>query len=85
MKAVFLDRATFSSDLELKPPNGLSDYQVYEQTPNDAQTIIERCQHADIIITNKVKLTAEVIAQCRAGIGEGAKRGGRQFCRVGRT
>ena len=63
MKAVFLDRATFSGDLELKPPNGLSDYQVYEQTPNDAQTIIERCQHADIIITNKVKLTAEVIAQ----------------------
>ncbi len=63
MKAVFLDRATFSSDLELKPPNGLSDYQVYEQTPNDAQTIIERCQHADIIITNKVKLTAEVITQ----------------------
>ena len=63
MKAVFLDRATFSSDLDLNPPNGLSDYQVYEQTPNDAQTIIERCQHADIIITNKVKLTAEVIAK----------------------
>ena len=63
MKAVFLDRATFSSDLDLNPPNGLSDYQVYEQTPNDAQTIIERCQHADIIITNKVKLTAEVITQ----------------------
>ena len=63
MKAVFLDRATFSSDLDLNPPNGISDYQVYEQTPNDAQTIIERCQHADIIITNKVKLTAEVIAQ----------------------
>lgn len=63
MKAVFLDRATFSSDLDLNTPNGISDYQVYEQTPNDAQTIIERCQHADIIITNKVKLTAEVIAQ----------------------
>ena len=63
MKAVFLDRATFSSDLDLNTPNGLSDYQVYEQTPNDAQTIIERCQHADIIITNKVKLTAEVITQ----------------------
>ena len=63
MKAVFLDRATFSSDLDLNPPNGISDYQVYEQTPNDAQTIIERCQHADIIITNKVKLTAEVIAK----------------------
>ena len=63
MKAVFLDRATFSSDLDLNTPNGISDYQVYEQTPNDAQTIIERCQHADIIITNKVKLTAEVITQ----------------------
>ena len=63
MKAVFLDRATFSSDLDLNTPNGISDYQVYEQTPNDAQTIIERCQHADIIITNKVKLTAEVIAK----------------------
>ena len=63
MKAVFLDRATFSSDLELKPPNGLSDYQVYEQTPNDPKVMIERCCDADIIITNKVKLTAEVIAQ----------------------
>lgn len=63
MKAVFLDRATFSSDLELKPPNGLSDYQVYEQTPNDPKVMIERCCDADIIITNKVKLTAEVITQ----------------------
>ena len=29
MKAIFLDRATFSADLELTPPHGLTDYQVY--------------------------------------------------------
>lgn len=63
MKAVFLDRATFSSDLDLKTPNGISDYQVYAQTPNDPQVIIGRCQDADIVITNKVNLTAEIIEQ----------------------
>ena len=63
MKAIFLDRATFSADLALTPPHGLSDYQVYAQTPNDPKIIIERCQDADIVITNKVELTAEIIAQ----------------------
>lgn len=63
MKAIFLDRATFSADVELTPPHGLSDYQVYAQTPNDPKIIIERCQDADIVITNKVELTAEIIAQ----------------------
>ena len=63
MKAIFLDRATFSADLALTTPNGISDYQVYAQTPNDPKIIIERCQDADIVITNKVELTAEIIAQ----------------------
>ena len=63
MKAIFLDRATFSADLALTPPHGMSDYQVYAQTPNDPKIIIERCQDADIVITNKVELTAEIIAQ----------------------
>lgn len=63
MKAVFLDRATFSSDLDLATPNGISDYQVYEQTPNDPKVIIERCQDAEIVITNKVQLTANIIEQ----------------------
>lgn len=63
MKAIFLDRATFSADLTLTTPHGLSDYQVYAQTPNDPKIIIERCQDADIVITNKVELTAEIIAQ----------------------
>lgn len=63
MKAVFLDRSTFSTDLELSLPASVSDCQVYPQTPNDTQTIVERCQNADIIITNKVQLTAEIIQQ----------------------
>ncbi|MFO1365583.1 MAG: hypothetical protein U1E91_01625 [Moraxella sp.] len=48
--------------MDLKTPNGISDYQVYAQTPNDPKTD-ERCQDADIVITNKVELTAEIIAQ----------------------
>lgn len=63
MKAVFLDRATFSADIDLKMPTGVSDYQVYAQTPNDSEIITHRCQDADIIITNKVNLTADIIAQ----------------------
>ncbi|MFW2178255.1 MULTISPECIES: D-2-hydroxyacid dehydrogenase [unclassified Moraxella] len=63
MKAVFLDRATFSADLDLPMPQGITDYQVYPKTPNDPNTIIERCRDADIIITNKVELTAEIIEQ----------------------
>lgn len=63
MKAVFLDRATFSADIDLKTPTGVSDYQVYAQTPNDSEIITHRCQDADIIITNKVNLTADIIAQ----------------------
>lgn len=63
MKAIFLDRATFSADIDLKMPTGVSDYQVYAQTPNDSEIITRRCQDADIIITNKVKLTADIIEQ----------------------
>lgn len=63
MKAIFLDRATFSADIDLKMPTGVSDYQVYAQTPNDSEIITHRCQDADIIITNKVNLTADIIAQ----------------------
>ncbi|WP_294033754.1 D-2-hydroxyacid dehydrogenase [uncultured Moraxella sp.] len=62
MKAVFLDRATFSAQITLPTPDGISDYQVYDATPNDTAAIIERCQDADIIITNKVLITRDVIS-----------------------
>ncbi|MDO4894958.1 D-2-hydroxyacid dehydrogenase [Moraxella sp.] len=59
MKAVFLDAGTFSPLVELVQPSGVSDYVVYPATADDQ--IIERCFDADIIITNKVVLTADII------------------------
>ena len=41
-------------------PTGVTDYITYDDTPR--ALIIERCQNADIIITNKVQISAEVIA-----------------------
>lgn len=61
MKAVFLDAGTFSSQISLPAPTGISDYQVYQSTPADDELIIKRCQDADIIITNKVIVGAGVI------------------------
>ena len=61
MRAVFLDRGTFSDTLTLPAPHGIEDYVTYEETPQDNTVIIERCQDADIIITNKVQISAEVI------------------------
>ena len=60
MQAVFLDKGTFSDNVELLAPAGVTDYITYDDTP--LQLIIERCQHADIIITNKVQISADVIA-----------------------
>ena len=63
MKAVFLDRGTFLDSVDLPAPAGISDYQIFESTPQDDATIIERCQDADILITNKVKITRSIIEQ----------------------
>lgn len=62
MKAVFLDRGTFSKGMDLPAPNGIDDYITYDDTPADAKVIIERCQEADIIFTNKIKISAEIIS-----------------------
>ena len=61
MQAVFLDKGTFSDNVELLAPAGVTDYITYDDTPQEL--IIERCQNADIIFTNKVQISAEVIAQ----------------------
>lgn len=63
MKAVFLDAGTFSKELSLPAPDGITDYVVYDATNNDTDQIIERCQDAQIIITNKVLLTRDVISK----------------------
>ena len=61
MQAVFLDKGTFSDNVDLPAPTGVTDYITYDDTPR--ALIIERCQNADIIITNKVQISAEVIAK----------------------
>ena len=62
MQAVFLDRGTFSQDLDLPAPAGITDYVTYEDTEHSDEIIIERCIDADIIIANKVKISAAAIA-----------------------
>lgn len=61
MQAVFLDKGTFSDGVDLPAPAGVNDYILYDDTPQEL--IVERCQNANIIITNKVKITAEIIAK----------------------
>lgn len=63
MQAVFLDKGTFSDNVELPAPTGVTDYITYNDTPQDNALMIERCKDADIIITNKVQVSAEVIAK----------------------
>ncbi|WP_350562347.1 D-2-hydroxyacid dehydrogenase [Psychrobacter sp. CAL346-MNA-CIBAN-0220] len=63
MQAVFLDKGTFSDGINLPAPVGINDYITYDDTPPDPKIIIERCKDAEIIITNKVQITAEVINQ----------------------
>ena len=63
MQAVFLDKGTFSDNVELLAPIGVTDYITYNETTQNNDLIIERCQHADIIITNKVQISADVIAK----------------------
>ena len=60
MQAVFLDKGTFSDNVDLPAPAGVTDYITYDDTPREL--IIERCQDADIIFTNKVQISADIIA-----------------------
>ena len=61
MQAVFLDKGTFSDNVDLPAPAGVTDYITYDDTPQ--ALIIERCKDADIIFTNKVQINAEAIAK----------------------
>ncbi|PKI12913.1 D-2-hydroxyacid dehydrogenase [Colwellia sp. 12G3] len=60
MRAVFLDKNTFSPVIEFSAiEQQVSQLLCYEIT--SPAEIIERCIDADIIITNKVQLTAEIL------------------------
>lgn len=62
MRAVFLDVATFSPDICFSIiEQQVSVLETYELT--QAEQIVERCKSAEVIISNKVPLTAEVLAE----------------------
>ena len=62
MKTVFLDYQTFSQGLNLSSLNQTVDELTLYTTTSPAQ-IIARCQNAEIILTNKVELTREILNQ----------------------
>ncbi len=58
-KIVFLDAKTVGEVSNFKVLEKLGDLTVYENTEDNQ--VIERCKEADIIITNKVTITNEII------------------------
>jgi glycerate dehydrogenase len=62
MKAVFLDFATMGTGLDLQELESLVDnLVVYDESPDD--TVAERIAAADIVFTNKIRLTRELLEQ----------------------
>ena len=62
MQAVFLDKGTFSDNIDLPAPAGVTDYITYDDTPQEL--IIERCQNADIILPIKSKSALTSLPIC---------------------
>ncbi|MBO1518038.1 D-2-hydroxyacid dehydrogenase [Oceanisphaera pacifica] len=61
MKLVFLDQATLPPEAELPRPNFVHQWQGYEDTHPDQ--VVSRLLDADIVLVNKVSLTADMLAQ----------------------
>ncbi len=62
MKAVFLDFATMGAGLDLQELESLVDeLVVFDESPDD--TVAERIAAADIVFTNKIRLTRELLEQ----------------------
>lgn len=60
-RIVFLDRATLAPSVTLREPGFAHDMISYDRSA--AGDVAGRIEHADIVITNKVKLTESAIAQ----------------------
>lgn len=61
LNAVLLDQKTLGDDIDLTPlVNIFTTWQVYQSTLD--HQIIERCANAEVVLTNKVQLTAAVLA-----------------------
>lgn len=63
MRAVFLDAETFSPEVELTPPEGVTDWQKYPATEETPEAIIARLKAADIAIVNKMVLDKAILEQ----------------------
>jgi glycerate dehydrogenase len=62
MNIVYLDGYTLNpGDLSWEPLEALGNFTVYDRTP--AAQIVERAAEADVILTNKVQLTEEILQQ----------------------
>lgn len=61
MHIVFLDRETLSPETRLRRPDFDHTWEAHERT--SAEQVAERIAQADIVIVNKVKLPAAVLAQ----------------------
>ena len=61
MRAVFLDKQTFSSTIDFSVIEQLVTQLVCYANTSPTE-VIQRCLDADIIITNKVQLTAEILS-----------------------
>ncbi len=61
MKAVFLDRGSFPENIDIPLPDCITQSEFYHNS--DDSNVVERIQDAEIILTNKVKLNQDQLAQ----------------------
>ncbi|RXJ98449.1 hydroxyacid dehydrogenase [Arcobacter sp. CECT 8989] len=59
MEIVFLDRKTLGNDISLEKFNELGNVTIYETTSEDET--LERIKNCDVVITNKVVITKEIM------------------------
>jgi len=60
-RVVFLERGTLPPETVVRPFSFAHDYEVYEHTPADE--VVQRAGEATILIVNKTRLNADVLAQ----------------------
>lgn len=63
MKVCILDAKTLGNDIDLSPIKIFGETKIYETTK--LNEIYERTENAEIIIDNKVPLTAEILSRCK--------------------
>lgn len=63
MLTVMLDAGTLGKDMDFSPLSGFGETKIYESTA--LTELIERISNADIIIVNKVKLSADVLRHAK--------------------